>query len=144
MKRAMFAATVYFLMLFALGFILGAFRVLIVAPRIGVLAATIAEVPVMLFAAYFSCRWVIRYWHVPNVPAIRWAMVWWFLVLLFLFETVLGAELFGRTLPEQWATLATPAGLLGLSAQIAAALLLVFATTESDTISVDPNTCGRN
>jgi riboflavin synthase len=126
MKRAIFPATVYFLALFALGFVLGTIRMIIVAPRIGVLAATFAEVPVMLAAAYFASRWTIRRWHVPHNSTIRWAMVLWFLMLLFLFETVLGALLFGRTMAEQWAALATPAGLLGLSAQTIAALLPVF------------------
>jgi hypothetical protein len=126
MKRALIAATVYFLMLFALGFALGTIRVLAVAPRIGELAATLTEVPLMLTAAYFTCRWAITRWHVPRDPAARWAMVFWFLILLFLFETLLGAMLFGRTLAEQWAALATPEGLVGLSAQIIAALLPVF------------------
>jgi hypothetical protein len=126
MKRAIIAATVYFLALFALGFFLGTIRVIIVAPRIGVLAATFAEVPVMLTAAYFTCRWTLRHWRVPHTPAIRWAMMLWFLLLLFLCETALGAMLFGRTMAEQWAALATPAGVLGLSAQTIAALLPVF------------------
>jgi hypothetical protein len=126
MKRAMIAATVYFLMLFALGFALGTIRVLAVAPRFGELAATLTEVPLMLTVAYFACRWAIARWHVPRDPAARWAMVLWFLILLFLFETLLGAMLFGRPATEQWAALATPTGLLGLSAQIIAALLPLF------------------
>jgi hypothetical protein len=138
MKRAMIAATVYFLLLFALGFVLGTIRVLAVTPRIGELAATLTEVPLMLTAAYFACRWAIARWHVPSDPAARWAMVLWFLILLLLFETLLGAMLFGRTMAEQWAGLATPAGLVGLSAQIIAALLPVFVgrgeTSDSDSM----------
>jgi hypothetical protein len=126
MKRAMIAATVYFLMLFALGFALGAIRVLAVTPRIGELAATLTEVPLMLTAAFFASRWTITRWRVPRDPAARWAMVFWFLILLFLFETLLGAMLFGRAMAEQGAGLATPAGLVGISAQIIAALLPVF------------------
>ncbi|GEO87619.1 hypothetical protein RNA01_45510 [Ciceribacter naphthalenivorans] len=49
-------------------------------------------------------------------------MAAWFLGLLFAFETVLGAALFGLTAAEQLAALMTPTGLLGLSAQIIAAL----------------------
>lgn len=82
MKRALIAASAYFLTLFALGFALGTIRVLAVAPRIGELAATLAEVPVMLAAAFFVCRWAIRRWQVPPGPAIRWTMVLWFLALL--------------------------------------------------------------
>ena len=50
MKRPLIAATIYFLMLFALGFVLGTIRVLFVAPMLGVLSATLLEVPLMLRA----------------------------------------------------------------------------------------------
>jgi hypothetical protein len=122
-NRSLVAGTFYFLILFALGFVLGTFRVTLIAPRFGAFAATLAEVPVMLIAAYFACRWVVRRWHVPPAMLIRLTMVLWFLMLLFLFETLLGAMLFGRTFADQWATLVTAAGLFGLSAQVVAALL---------------------
>jgi hypothetical protein len=125
-KRALIAGTVYFLALFALGFVLGTIRVVFVVPRFGQLAGTVAEVPVMLTAAYVICRWALRHWRVTRTIAIRWAMVPYFLALLFAFETSLGLTLFGRPLSEQWAALVTFAGLLGLSAQIVAALLPVF------------------
>lgn len=114
------------MVLFTLGFVLGTIRVVFIAPRFGPLLATAAEVPVMLIAAVFACRWVVRRWQVPRAAAVRWAMVLWFLALLFTFETLLGAALFGRTAVEQWVALTTPAGLIGLSAQIVAALLLVL------------------
>jgi len=123
MKRALTAATVYFLALFALGFVLGTIRVLFVAPQIGVLRATLLEVPLMLTAAFFMCRWAVRRWKVSPALAARWVMGLWFLVLLALFETLLGITLFGRTLAETWAGLATPAGIIGLTAQAIAALL---------------------
>ncbi len=122
MKRALLAASVYFLALFSLGFALGTIRVLVIAPRFGGLAGTIAEVPIMLVAAFWACRWLIRRWRVPSASVTRWAMTIWFLVLLFVFETVLGEAIFGRTMVQQWAALATSAGLLGLAAQIVAAL----------------------
>ena len=126
MKRALIAAAAFFLALFTLGFVLGTIRVVFVAPRYGQFEATAAEVPVMLIAAFFICRWSIRRWQVPRVGAVRWAMVLAFLALLVVFETLLGATLFGRTAADQWAALATPAGLLGLSAQVAASLLPVI------------------
>ena len=97
-----------------------------VMPRFGPLAATCAEVPVMLTAAYFICRWAIDRWQIPRTPAIRCAMVLWFLALLLVFETLLGVTFFARSVPEQWAALATSAGLIGLSAQIVSALLPLF------------------
>jgi len=126
MKRPLIAATIYFLVLFALGFVLGTFRVLFVAPKLGVLTATLLEVPLMLTAAFLISRWAIGRWRVPPALPARGAMVLWFLVLLALFETVVGVALFGRTLAGTWAGLATPAGLIGLTAQIIAALLPVF------------------
>lgn len=126
MKRALIAGAAYFLMLFALGFVLGTIRVIFVTPIFGELAATMAEVPVMLMAAFFTCRWTLQHWQVPRTIGTRWTMVLWFLALLVVFETFLGTALFGRSLTEQWAALTKPAGMLGLSAQIAAALLPVF------------------
>jgi hypothetical protein len=125
MKRALTAATVYFLMLFALGFALGTIRVLLVAPQIGVLGATLMEVPLMLIAAFLMCLWAVGRWHVPPGLVTRGAMTLWFLVLLALFETLVGVALFGRTLAGTWAGLATPAGLIGLTAQAITALLPV-------------------
>ena len=126
MKRALIAASAYFVALFALGFVLGTIRVIFVVPRFGELAATIAEVPVMLAAAYFACRWAIHRWQVPPATAVRLAMLPWFLALLFAFEALLGATLFGRSVAEQWTALGSPAGLVGISAQIIAALLPLF------------------
>ncbi len=123
MKRALIAATVYVLILFALGFVLGTIRVLFVAPGIGVLRATLMEVPLMLTAAYLLCRWAIARWQVAPTLSARAAMALWFLVVLALFETLVGVTLFGRTLAETWSGLASPAGLIGLAAQIVAALL---------------------
>lgn len=123
MKRALIAATIYFLMLFTLGFLLGTIRVMIVAPRVGELAATAAEAPVMLVAALFACRWAVRRWRVPPQAVLRWIMALAFFALLLVSEASLGAILFDRTLAEQWAALRTLAGVLGLSAQVIAASL---------------------
>ncbi len=123
MKRALIAATIYFFILFTLGFVLGTIRVLYVAPWIGVLGATLVEVPLMLTTALFVCRWVVRRWQVLHNFSARGVMALWFLALLVLFETLVGVALFGRTLSGTWSGLATPVGLLGLIAQAIAALL---------------------
>lgn len=126
MKRILIPATVYFLMLFALGFLLGTIRVLLVVPKIGVLSATLIEVPLMLTAAFFVCRWTIGRWLVPPTLSARWTMALWFLMMLAIFETLVGVALFGRTLAGTWSGLPTPAGLIGLTAQSIAALLPLF------------------
>jgi hypothetical protein len=70
--------------------------------------------------------------HVASAIATRLAMAIWFLVLLFVFESVLGAALFDRTIVEQWAVLATSAGLIGLAAQVAASLLPMIVDKRKD------------
>lgn len=131
LKSALIAGSVYFGVLFGLGFALGTIRVTLVAPRIGELAATMAEVPVMLLASWLACGWIVRRWSVPYRLPVRAAMGAWFLGLLLAAEALLGLTLFGRTGAEQWAALTSPAGLLGLAAQLAAALFpLTFQYTE--------------
>ena len=125
-RSAAIAGAVYFLLLFALGFVLGTIRVLFVVPQIGQFLAVIAEVPVMLTAAFLICRWTVQRWHVPPKTAIRWGMVLWFLALLIVFETLLGIAIFGRMVGEQWAAFGAPPGIVGLLAQFVAALLPVF------------------
>lgn len=125
-RRAAIAGAAYFLLLFAVGFALGTLRVLFVVPRIGQFFAVIAEMPLMLIAAFFICRWAVRHWHVPPAATIRWGMVIWFLALLITFETMLSLTLFGRTIDEQWVAFGTPPGLVGLLAQCIAALLPVL------------------
>ena len=126
LKRALVAATAYFGALFSLGFVLGTVRVIVVTPWLGELAATLAEVPVMLTAAFFFCRWSIRHWQIPREIEVRCVMFLWFMALLFAFEALLGMAVFGRTIAEQWAALGTPAGILGLSAQVIAALFVAI------------------
>jgi len=131
LKRALIAGSVYFGVLFALGFALGTIRVIVVAPRVGELAATMAEVPAMLLASWLACRRIVRRWSMPYRLSSRAVMCAWFLGLLLAAELLLGLTLFGRTAAEQWAALTSPAGLLGLASQIAAALLpLTFGYTK--------------
>ncbi len=54
------AAAEYFAIVFSAGFVLGAFRTFVVAPRTGELLATLIELPIMLVIAWFACRWIMR------------------------------------------------------------------------------------
>ncbi len=126
MIRALLAATVYFLLVFAAGFALGAVRVILVVPRLGVFAATLIEIPLMLAVAFLACRLVLDHWQVPPLPVLRWTMATWFVAMLTLCEYQLGILLFDRSAGQQWALLASPAGLAGLGAQLLAALLPVI------------------
>lgn len=124
MKRALAAGALYAVALFALGFLLGTLRVMLVVPMLGEFAATLIELPLMLTAAYVMCRWIVRRWRVAERASTRAAMALSFLLLMLLFEAVLGLTLMGRTAAEQAAAFATPSGLAGLAAQTISALFV--------------------
>ena len=121
MFRATKAGGLYAIIVFAIGFILGTIRVLLVAPRLGKTAAVVAEAPIMLAASWFVCRWCVDRVEVRcTVPARSLMGSVAFLVLMSL-EGALGA-VFGRSLVDQLAIYGTLAGAIGLAAQ------LIFAT----------------
>ncbi len=129
MARALAAGTAYFAALFALGFLLGTIRVIWVVPSLGRLGATMVEAPIMLAAGWWLCGRAVRHWRVTPALAPRATMALCFLALLILVEAAMGMALFGRSLADQGALLATPAGALGLGTQIVTALFPLFVRT---------------
>ena len=126
MIRGLQAGSLYFLIVFGAGFALGTIRVLILVPYVGPLVATLIEVPVMLSIAYYACRMVFKRWPVSAKSKQRLAMVLIFLALLIIFEWQLGMLLFRQSAEQQWLMLTTPAGMIGLTAQMIAALFPLF------------------
>ena len=60
----------YFLLVFAVGWILGPIRELWVVPHFGRMAAMLSEAVIMLTAMIVAARWVVRRSHVPRtLPA---------------------------------------------------------------------------
>jgi heme/copper-type cytochrome/quinol oxidase subunit 4 len=112
----------YFAAVFGLGFLLGAARVLVVAPAVGVLPATLIELPIMLIAAWRICIWLVRKLSVSSSLGPRAAMGAVAFTLLIAAETVLGVVGFGQTLQQQLAGYRDTGPMLGLVAQIASAL----------------------
>ncbi len=53
-------AAAYFTIVFGIGFALGAFRVLWLAPRVGSRTAELLETPLILLATVLAARWVCR------------------------------------------------------------------------------------
>lgn len=119
MFRWIVAAAVYFAIVFALGFVFGTVRVLMTAPALGEVWATVVELPVMLAASWFACGWTIERFRVPSGAGARAGMGLMALLLLLTAETALGVIGFGRTVDMQFAQYLETGPLLGLLAQIA-------------------------
>ncbi len=122
MARILPPALIYVATVFAAAFALGTFRVLVLAPRLGELAAVTLEVPVVLGLSWLVAGRVLRRWPLP-LPGQRLAMGGLAFALLMLVETVLGITLFGRSLPGILAAMTTLPGLVGLAGQIGFALV---------------------
>lgn len=121
--RAALAGGLYFLAAFALGFVLGAIRVLAVTPRLGELGAVLLELPFMLAASWALSAAITRRLAIPPSLPPRLAMGLIGFALLMTGETLLGLYGFGQDLDRQLAHFATMAGAIGLAGQAAFALI---------------------
>lgn len=127
MRRAVAAAAAYFAIVFGLAFILGVIRTLFVAPRTGEVVAVLVETPIILLVSWLAAGWTIRRFSVPAKAPERLAMGFAAFTLLMTVETAMSLLLFGRPLDQQLGAYATPAGAIGLLAQIAFGLIPLFA-----------------
>lgn len=112
------AALGYFAVIFALGFVLGTIRTLVLLPRLGEFAAVLLELPVMLAASWWASRRLAAAWQVPARPKPRLAMGCGALALLMGAEWLLAVLVLGLDTGQWLGRFATPAGALGLSGQI--------------------------
>lgn len=110
------AAVAYFAIVFAAGFVLGTIRTVVLAPRLGPLAAVLVEIPVMLVIAHAACRWLVARFAVPAALSDRLVMGGVAFVLLIAAELLLALVL-GGTASGFLVALAEPAGMAGLAAQ---------------------------
>lgn len=116
------AGCVYFLVVFAAGFLMGTLRVLLIGPAVGETGAVLLEIPIMLAIAWFVSGRAIAWFAVPARLWPRLAMGGMAFALLMLAEIGVSVLAFQRTLVEHFqAYLAAPA-LIGLAGQIALAL----------------------
>jgi hypothetical protein len=116
------AALAYFAIVFAAGFVLGTIRTLVLAPRLGELAAVMVEIPFMLLVAWLVCRWLVRRFALAPGAAGRLIMGGLAFLLLMAAELLLSLA-FGRGPAEFLARFAEPAGALGLASQVVFGLL---------------------
>jgi len=112
------AGVAYFAIIFALGFVFGTIRVLLLLPHIGETAAVLIEGPFILGASWFVCGMLIRRFAVGAHLTPRLYMGASALVLLLTAELFLGVYGFGRPLSEHFAHYTTTPGATGLAGQI--------------------------
>lgn len=111
------AGLLYFAGVFALGFLLGAVRILWVVPRLGETMAVVIELPVMLWAAWLLAGLLLRRLAVPPRAAAALVMGGVGFALLIAAEFALGAAT-GTSPALQVAKWGTVSGGMGLAAQI--------------------------
>jgi hypothetical protein len=120
--RVAMAGAAYWAIVFALGFVLGTLRVLWVAPAIGLLPATMLELPVILTASWFAAGWLVRRFAIASRGEALAAGALAFAILMAA-ECALASVLTGQS-PAQWlAGLRQPHALLGLAGQVVFALM---------------------
>jgi hypothetical protein len=117
MRRAAAAGFLYFAIVFAAGFVLGAFRVSLIAPLTGELFATLIEMPIILGASWIACLFVLRRLEVAERISARLMMGAAAFALLIGAELALGLGLMHRTLETQIAAMKTAPALIGLGGQ---------------------------
>jgi hypothetical protein len=122
MVSALRAGILYFAIVFACGFVLGAIRTLWVIPRFGELLATVIELPIIIALSWFVCRWVLRRISVAADSIPRLTMGAIALALLLAGEAALSITLGGLSLQQHVALYKTLPILLGLAGQILYAL----------------------
>lgn len=122
MAAALRAGAVYFAIVFAVGFVLGTIRVLVVIPRFGETNAVLIELPVMLALSWIACGSLVRRFGVPPHFGARAVMGGVAFALLMIAEAGVSVFGFGRTFAEHLAGYQTAGAQLGLAAQVGFAL----------------------
>ena len=102
--RVLRAASIYFLLIFGAGFLLGPVRILWAVPRFGTRTAELMELPIMLVVTVVAARWVVRRLAVPSAPASRLGMGCTALALLLAAEFALVLPLRGLSIDEYMAS----------------------------------------
>ena len=122
MIAAVKAGTIYFAVVFALGFLLGTVRVLVLVPVVDEVAAVLLETPIMLLASWIAARWSADRFDVPTEISARVVMGAIAFALLMIAELLVSGLILGRPLQDTLTAYQSPPGVIGLCAQVMFAL----------------------
>ena len=97
-KETLKAGVLYFVLVFAAGFVLGAIRTLWAVPRLGVRTAELIEAPIMFGVSILAAQWVVRHSGIPPRWSSRLALGCFALGLMLLVEFTFGLWVRGLTI----------------------------------------------
>jgi hypothetical protein len=98
------AGALYFALVFAVGFVLGAIRTTWIVPRMGARRAELMEMPIMLLVTIIAARWAVLKFAGPPVLSARIGMGCIALVLMLVAEFGLMLSLRGLSITQYLAT----------------------------------------
>jgi hypothetical protein len=113
------AGAVYFAIVFSIAFLLGAIRVLLVAPRLGETVAVMLEAPLILAISWAASRSCVRLFEVREETAPRLLMGAVAFAILMSAELGVSVLIFGRSVADFVAGYLSIPGAIGLAAQLA-------------------------
>ena len=120
------AGVAYAVTVFAVGFVLGTARILLLAPRVGPTIAVSVETPIILAASwYVSVIWMKRLAVGAEIRTRILVGAVAFVTLMIL-EVTLSITLFHRSIGEFLIGLRSPAGAVGFAAQVCFATFPLF------------------
>jgi hypothetical protein len=122
-RKSVTAGAVYFAMVFAIAFVLGVIRTLVLVPRLGAMTAVAIEVPILVVISWVACRRSLRRFAVPPTFGDRIIMGLVAFALLIGAELLLSILLTERGLAGFFTGFAEPEQQLGLAGQVAFALM---------------------
>jgi hypothetical protein len=128
MRTALLVGSIYVGVIYALGFLLGALRELLLTPRFGPFWPRLMEIPFMLAASWLAAAAIVRRQGL-GIGAPRVAMGATALMLLLAAEAVTAMSFMGRSLSAHLASYATAQGVITLAAQLAFAAFPLFVRT---------------
>jgi hypothetical protein len=98
------AGVIFFLLVFAAGFVLGPIRIRWVVPRFGARIAELMEAPIMLVVTILAARWIVQELALPFTLSIRLGMGCIALGLMLVAELALVLRLRRLSIREYLAT----------------------------------------
>ena len=117
MIAAIIAGLLYYAAVFSFAFVLGVARTLIIAPWLGITAAVLIEVPIVVSASWVVARRLLR--RRPLSLSQRASMGALGFVLLMASEVLLAGLIRDQFIGQWVAELFTPVGMVGLVGQFA-------------------------